>query len=406
MPFSPLRKQWDLVVLCHDVDRGIDLNGKAASQILDPLADQLEKQGFSCLRVASLGSKMGAEQAYKNPISLKGIKRKIKFRLLIRRLLSGKILRQKYKHKILNKMVYEKMLAQSNAKAVLAISPDPELCQIGICRNIPIIEAWHGFGVPDNCWVHGAKARSKTTDTYEPKFFISFDERTHQTRREGDKGKRARSFLAKRAPIDAGAYLLHPSHRLLAGNPGKKGLITLQWGYDGEATFLNGIIPNGVMHPALMEAIQKRRDITWLFRFHPMQTRRKDKWRGIANFIKDNFSSKGLTVVDVSFLPLDYVLSRADFHITMMSGAVYEAASSGVPSIALCPTIHADGINGSFFKDLEKEGKLQKCTLDASLIGMKIDELSAPKRDNQLIASDTPEMVEVVSKILLGRDGG
>ena len=33
MTFSPLRKQWDLVVLCHDVDRGIDLNGKAASQI-------------------------------------------------------------------------------------------------------------------------------------------------------------------------------------------------------------------------------------------------------------------------------------------------------------------------------------------------------------------------------------
>ena len=49
---------------------------------------------------------------------------------------------------------------------------------------------------------------------------------------------------------------------------------------------------------------------------------------------------------------------------------------------------------------------LQKCKLDASLIGLKIDELSSPTGDNRLSASDAPEMVEVVSKILLGRDDG
>ena len=41
-----LKKQYDLVVLCHDVDRCIDHNGKAANQILDPVVDQLEKRVY------------------------------------------------------------------------------------------------------------------------------------------------------------------------------------------------------------------------------------------------------------------------------------------------------------------------------------------------------------------------
>jgi len=44
--FAKQHKQYDLIILCHDVDRGINLNGKAASQILDLVADQLEKKGF------------------------------------------------------------------------------------------------------------------------------------------------------------------------------------------------------------------------------------------------------------------------------------------------------------------------------------------------------------------------
>ena len=66
-----LKKQYDLVVLCHDVDRCIDHNGKAANQILDPVVDQLEKRGVSSLLVASLGFSLTGVKTYKNLISLK-----------------------------------------------------------------------------------------------------------------------------------------------------------------------------------------------------------------------------------------------------------------------------------------------------------------------------------------------
>ena len=404
--FARQHKQYDLIILCHDVDRGINLNGKAASQILDLVADQLEKKGFSCLRVASLGSSLTGEKAYKEPISLRSIKRKIKLKLLIRSLIKGKKLRRKYKQRVVAKKLYEELLFKTKAKVVLAISPEPILCQIGYDKKIAIIEACHGFGLPPNCPVTGAKARSRISERYEPAFYISFDTMTHKTRSEGDLGKKTKSLIAQRPLINEELFRQSYGFKEIVQCYGKRGLITMQWGYDGEATFLRGIIPDGVMHPALLEIIQKRKDITWLIRFHPMQTRRKEKWRKIATFIKDNLYSKGLTVIDVSFLPLDFVLSQADFHITMMSGAVYESASSGVRSIALCPTIHPGGINEEFFTDLEKEGMLQKCKLDASLIGLKIDELSSPTGDNRLSASDAPEMAEVVSKILLGRDDG
>ena len=404
-PFLRKHKQYDFIILCHDVDRAINLNGKAASQILDPVADELERRGFSCLRVASLGSSLTGRKAYKHPISLKSIKRKIRLKLLIRLLIKRKKPKINYKQKIITRKLYEQLIFKTRIKAVLAISPDPILCQIGYYKKIAIIEACHGFGLPPNCPVTGARARSRISERFEPSFYISFDTRTHKTRSEGDVGKKTKSFIAQRPLINRELFSQSHGFKELVNSTGKRGLITMQWGYDGEAAFLREIIPDGVMHPALLEIIRRRKNITWLIRYHPMQTRRKEKWKKISTFIKDHFDSNEISVIDVSFLPLDFVLSQADFHITMMSGAVYESAFSGVPSIALCPTIHPGGINEEFFTDLEREGMLLKCKLDASVIGRRIDELSAPIRGNRLSVSDAPEMAEVVSKILIGRDG-
>ena len=63
--FARQHKQYDLIILCHDVDRGINSNGKAASQILDHVPNQSGKGSTHFNRKSSLGPSLIKESILK-----------------------------------------------------------------------------------------------------------------------------------------------------------------------------------------------------------------------------------------------------------------------------------------------------------------------------------------------------
>jgi len=387
--------QPDILAFCEDVDRGVAIRGKAASQILDPICDSLEEKNYKILRASSPDSQMRLRKMYKATLHLRQKKFLTGLFLKIKCILSNRFYSKEKRSEILNRFIFKKTLRNIRPKIVLTIDPSKKLCEIARNLNIKIVNLAHGYGYPRNCKVHGKKARANLLQEQEPNFFICFDSVTFNTRRVGDRQGITETILCDRRPSNhlKITNIRNEKEKIL------KILVALQWGYSGEIPYLSKIIPDGIMHVLLKELINEHKEIQWLLRFHPVHLRIKKYKINPAIYIRKNFKNH-FNVLNVSLLPFEQVFSETDILITMSSASVYEAAHYGIPSIALCPSLGKNKPNYYYFQDLEKKGILRKVPLDKKKILGAIDEIRF-KNKEVLPAKKLKHVNDVIEEILL-----
>jgi len=351
--FFKSQKTKKVLLFCQDVDRGVDRNGKAYSQIIDPLGDYLEGKKIKVIRARSFDSRIALSKTYKINANLKKEKKWSKILYFFETLLKC-YKNKKNKQKVINYRVFKKIFKKYKPQLIISISPSQEMCLAARRTKTAIIEITHGFGLPASCPVYGKMARTNESSLREPNIFICFDSTTFETRRDGDLNRKCKTYLVNKLTFEDASMLK------LKLEKEKTILITLQWGYQGEVEYLKEIIEDGILPSELKTIIREDSTKNWLVKFHPLQARTPEKWARCKAYIKDNLMTGQNKVFDVTHYPIDNILKRCGLHITMMSGAAYEAAFLGVYTIALCPSVQPGKPNSEFYKDLENAGLLKK----------------------------------------------
>ena len=158
----------------------------------------------------------------------------------------------------------------------------------------------------------------------------------------------------------------------------KEILIALQWGYDDKVQVLpefKGILKNGLFFEEFFELIERRQDVLWRFRLHPVQTQSSIYWRhiNILRVLERRFTN--VDWMDSSNLPLSVVLQRCSGVITMSSSVAYDAAQLELKSLLICPTLRK-GKGKLLFDDLVKSGFAKKDEFNVNIVSDWLDSLS------------------------------
>ena len=166
---------------------------------------------------------------------------------------------------------------------------------------------------------------------------ISYDAVTHETVRALTKDRPIRALRA------GDPWLIACRRRavapLVAGRRERRAIVTLQWGYDGERDSLTGIVPDGVLHSALEQAIADAGSDGWtiLMRMHPIQMNAPGYGHHRRRIQALAARHAHVEVAQASSWPLPLLMDEVAAHITLSSSAVGEATVAGVPRSCCAP---------------------------------------------------------------------
>lgn len=359
---SRLRKA-DVLLFCHDVDRGVTLGGRAYSPLIDSVRDDLEQRGFRCETVAFPWSRLVDERAH-------GSARAMNRSYLAS--IGGAWLkghRKPHWKPVID--LYAYILKRCRPRIVIAIGSRPELAIACRQAGLVLAELMHGIGYSSIPWGWNSM---KAEDL--PSVILSLDKVTSDALAPlTTKGISIlqiphpflKRFMPSQTREDLPAEWLDESG-FVKGRPfAKHMLVSLVWGYAGDhggETQYAGLLDNGLF-PSFLEKIvdETATSVFWRFRLHPVQLRQPGKYHGIINFL-DRFCAQRPNAEWEwsSRVPLPVALRHCSGLVTMMSMSVYEAAAMGIPSIILCPTVRPGGKNETSFQDLVVSGYSIKST--------------------------------------------
>lgn len=346
----------DVLFFCADANRGIQLNNRAYSPLLDSVRENFEKKGYKCITIAHPFSHLVGENAYGSPLVMNrsffiaGVKKKF----------LDYFPPKKLNNPLLN--LYKNIFEKSQAKLIITIGCNDYLSLAARDKKIYHLEILHGIGYTSIPW--GWEEKEKK---FLPQGIISLDEISKKT------------FLPLESKKIDIYQIPHPFlSRFFSGEIPKEWdfnkqekkykkeiLVSLQWAFAGDHGHnhhLENILSNGLFYEELEEVIRiTRNDIFWRFRFHPVQYRNPKKYKNLFDFIS-KFIEKypNCEWRESTFTPLPSILVQCSGHITMHSMSSYEAAYMGVNTLALSPTIRPGGHNENMFNDLVDKGYMIK----------------------------------------------
>lgn len=346
-------KKCDVLLFCHDADRGVDLNGKAYSPLIDSFREELEKLGYVCQTIAHPWSKLGAAEAFGSPILCN-------FNYLLS--LAYKKIGVSKKSTI---NFYKKIYKKSNPKVIISIGCNDNLCEAAWELGIFHVELLHGIGYNPIPWGWDKKNKKHlpqailSLDTVSTKTFSSLDKKGVETIEiEHPFLKRFSKQNTTSLPKEWKASRPNKNYE-------KEILISLQWGYASgidAIDYFDTNLENGLFHKEIEDVISLHTEtIYWRFRFHPVQHRHPEKYRKLFDYM-DNFIKKhpNCDWKESTQKPLPTILSQCTGHITMSSMVSYEAAYMGIPTLALSSNLKKGGLYENLFTDLAKSGYLEK----------------------------------------------
>lgn len=322
--------QVDVLILCHDVDRALTVDGKAYSQLLDPVREELIGAGHAVGVVAHRFSVLTGDKAHGSPHSCNRANLVSAVANRLARVvpwmprvdgMSARAIR-----------FSEKLLLLTEAKVVLLIGAPPELCIAGHRRGVPVVELLHGFRYDQIPWGYDERNAPAL-----PSHILALDDRSLQTFRSlSDRGVQS---LRVRHP----SLGLPSAGKVVSRTNGEDPLISesqcrsrkttvmvaLQWGYcDGENN--GGQFPNGLFPDLLADFVEKNgREIDWIFRLHPVQVRSR-KHRSQVAMISKLQEMPNVWDFEASQAALSILLPKVDLLLTPSSGTASEALTMGV----------------------------------------------------------------------------
>lgn len=344
-------KPCDVLLFCHDVDRGVSLNDQAYSPLIDSMRDEFEKKGYKCISIAHPWSSITGKHGYGNPVNMNSffllakIFEKIGFNLRLK--------------------LYDHILEKSCPKLIVTIGCNSELCRSARDLGVFHAELLHGIGYKPVPW-----GWDKEKEVNLPKCILSLDSISTKTFSELE----SKGIIIKEIPhpflkrFQSNTIENIPNEWLPINTKSsyeKEILISLQWGYaneiDAEGIYKD-ILDNGLFYSEIEEVISKTTStVYWRFRFHPVQYRQKNKYKKQFELIENLVRKYGNCEWEEStYMPLPSILMQCSGHITMSSMVSYEAAYVGVPTLALCPILRDGKIYDAMFNDLMQQDYLLK----------------------------------------------
>lgn len=366
----------DILLICHDVDRGDIKQGLPYSKLIDSLHEEFARIGFRCKQVALPGSSLVGEKAWGHPDSFEdffksnGIQYRFKQKFLSKLYKFLKVKQDSENNKVKKwKLIFYKL----KPKAIFVIGATPAMCLAAKIMKIPLLEVLHGIGYIRIAWGWEVKQPLELPD-----FILCLDKRSWKSfsplESKGLKVKEIphpwyKRFIG-RVPQDLDPQWVQP----LGFMPSDKKiiLISLTWGYDGDHgdhTYFSNIIPNGLMPDELVSVIEDtKHDVFYCIRRHPVQIRLpqyKHQIEFLEKFVEVHSNCEFIQSSEATLISL---LQKTVGHITMSSMTSYDAAIMGVQSLLLCPTLLDGRINQDAFEDLVEAGYAKKIGAKKSLI--------------------------------------
>ena len=380
-----------LLLSCHDVDRSMrDSAGLRFSPLLEGVRQLAAGPSTPVHNLSHPWAVVRGREVQGGAITLN--RRLIGLRL---RALAGWRASARLAHEA---ALYARLLQALRPTFVFSIQPPAALCVAARQLGVPLAEAMHGTTISLSDPNFGAEMARP--DAVQPPIILSFDDVTHATVSTLVRGRDIRALRA------ADPWLLACRQQrgrsgALPGRRDRRALLTMQWGYDGERDALTGVVPDGVLHPSLERAITDggRHGWTFLIRMHPIQMNAHGYRHHRRRIQALAARHAHVEFEQATAWPLPLLLDEVAAHITMSSSAVGEAATAGVRSLALCPTLHPGGAHYGLFRELESEELVQFGTLEPAAIQRwldacrppplreAVDEASAFKREATFYAS-------------------
>ncbi len=354
MFFSSIR--CDVLFYCDDTDRSVSLNGKFYSPVIDSMRDDFETRGVVCRTLASPYSKLIGEKSHGNPISVRFLRI---FYIISKRIFGfmGESFIEKFNP-------FYIILRRTQAKLIIGIDIPEDFFLHCRKKDKMCIEVLHGFAQS-----YGSQKWEKNSPENQPDSILLFESFQKFKLRSLEK-------LGIKTRVIPHPYL----RRFHGGNSDrlpqewelqpiedksieKEILVSLCWGYDYEGELLpelEGILPNGIFYDEIWKIVEETKHIFWRFRFHPVQVRDeryKHQIRFLDELVKNN---SNMEWIESTYYPYPSVARLCSGNITMNSSSCYDAASMGLKSLMLCPTILEGGSYESLFSDLEADGYVVK----------------------------------------------
>jgi hypothetical protein len=348
----------DVLLFCHDVDRGLTLGGLAYSPLIDSIYEELTREKIKCQQISI-------------PWSSLGLKKTVNGSLLFNRKYFIHLIRSKiFNSKSFD--AYDLIFKKSKARFAIGVGLPSGLCLQAKRHGVTTIEILHCIGYAFIPW-----GWDKLNANELPSKVLVLDDISKVT----FKPLETKGLSVIKVPHPWYRKIFNPSFVIpdewsyTERHGNKNILVTLQWGYGGEEKELIGILNNGMFYEELEMLIKKRSDFFWHFRLHPAQMKGAMSNNAIS-FMRD-FCSRYTNVVweKTSAIPLSSVASVCDAHITMNSMSCYDVAMLGLPSLVLCPATRDDGVYKDFFIDLVEEGYVLKAKADVDFIENWLDNI-------------------------------
>jgi len=313
----------ETLLYAADVDRGSRVDGRWFAQILDSYW-LLHGGGEEAMTLAPIGSRLTGAQAFGRVIAPSFSETLGDLAAALR----GGIARQEQA-----RAHYRRLIKGSGCRRVIGIQPPDALVEAGRDLGIPVFDLQHGVIGPRN----GYYERLGRGGSWLR--FLVWDEVARATLVEEIDVAPDRIevvghpwldlFLKPppefRAPILADHERAQASLKSADGKPVI--LVTLQWGMDElhPSDFDNPCLPRG-----LADAVAKSPGTLWWIRPHPMHAEARP------------LTGSNVRWCDAREISLPAALALADGHVTWDSSAVIEAVLSGIPSLVLSGTGHAE----------------------------------------------------------------
>lgn len=330
----PNLKHIDIILECHDVNRGINYKGVAYAQLLDSFQDDLTKNKLKCITLAKSGSHLTKNKAYGSvysPVTLIEELCYLALALLDKaRITTG--ISSTYKVDL-----YKKILISSTCKAVIGIQPTRYLVAASRQLQLPVVDLLHGYCVSSAHHWYGINKINQTPIHYLCTDYIALDKDSMRIIKNNfalsNKKTNCWSLLTpvlknKKSPQ------LSSKIGLITGKS-KKILISLQWGIERfEKQYPH---KDGELHPIIEELIthERMRDCAFIIKPHPIILRNRKN----MNMLFSKYCNYDNIYIDDQS-GLLALLHTVDAHITIFSSVVREAALLGVKSLIFSSDDH------------------------------------------------------------------
>jgi hypothetical protein len=361
----------DVLFFCHDDNRGLVLNKKKYSPLIDSLGQYFEPIGLKCQTIAKPWSQLVGRAAFGKTHAINRI---YLYSLMLHRLMR---IAKKWSKKWSNKKsplttFYENIITRSSPKFIISIGAPAFLSEAARRQRVIHFEILHGYGY---CTIPFGWDALPTK--YLPQGVLSMD--AVSTTTFSKLAKNNISIWQIENPFYSVFIqnLIKKQYFLYSAENEKKVssrfrrniLILLQWGYENNKDGLpelNNILQNGILYDEIISLIiESPYDLYFKIRLHPVQLGSIERRREIVAFLNSRLSEFDNWDCDYSSeAPLWLVASDCDGGMTMFSSSAYELAAMGIQTMVLCPTVMTNGFQETVFNDLEEDGYVKKMSID------------------------------------------